>query len=77
MSERFAELDAALDSESWDWLNDNCPPLAISVQRAVDKDVSAEEIKRRVIDRLGAHRLPLAQRCEAASRHLHTLKQKT
>jgi hypothetical protein len=76
MSDKFMELDRALDEESWDWLNDNCPPLAISVQKAVEKDISAEEIKRRVIDRLGAHRLPLAQRCEAGARYLHATKQR-
>lgn len=74
MSDRFEELDRALDSESWDWLNENCPPLAISVQKAVEKGVSAVDIKRRVVDRLGAHRLPLAQRCEAGARFLHAQK---
>lgn len=74
MSDKFIELDRALDEESWDWLNDNCPPLAISVQKAVQSGISAVDIKRRVIDRLGAHRLPLAQRCEAGARHLERSK---
>lgn len=70
MSDKYIELDSVLDEESWDFLNDNYPPLALSVQKAVDKGISAEDIKRRVIQRIGAHRLPLAQRCEAAARYL-------
>lgn len=70
MSDKYLELDSVLDEESWDWLNDNFPPLAISVSRAVEKGLTPEEIKRRVIQRLGAHREALAQRCELAAKHL-------
>lgn len=70
MSDKYQELDSVLDEESWDFLNDNYPPLALSVQKAVDKGLTPEEIKRRVVERIGAHRLPLAQRCEAAARYL-------
>lgn len=76
MSDRFAELDAVLDFESWNWLNDNAPPLADAVQAAVQKGLLPAEIKRRVMERLGAHREPLAIRCEAASRHLHAQRQR-
>jgi len=53
-----------------------CSPhaLAITIAKAVQKGMSAEDIKRRVVERVGAHRLPLAHRCEAASRYLWTLK---
>lgn len=74
MSDKYQELDNVLDEESWDFLNDNYPALALTVQKAVDKGVSAEEIKRRVVERIGAHRLPLAQRCESAARYLWSLK---
>ena len=70
MSDRYEELDAVLDGESWDYLVENYPLLALSVQKAVDKGVKPEEIKRRVVERIGAHRLPLAQRCESAARWL-------
>lgn len=74
MSDRYLELDRVLDEESWEWLNDNVPPLATSVQKAVAAGISAQDIKRRVLERLGTHRMPLAQRCEAASRHLWAMK---
>lgn len=70
MSDKYIELDRVLDEESWDFLNDNYPPLALSVQTAIGKGISPEEIKRRVIQRIGAHREPLAQRCENAARYL-------
>lgn len=70
MSDRYEDLDRVLDSESWGWLCDNAPPLAESVQRAVAKGITPEQIRARVVQRLGAHRMPLAQRCEAGARHL-------
>jgi len=74
MSDKFIDLDRVLDEESWDWLNDNYPALAITVAKSVQNGMSAEDIKRRVVERVGAHRLPLAQRCESASRHLWATK---
>ncbi len=75
MSDKFADLDRVLDEESWNYLNDNYPDLAITVQRSVGKGLTPEEISRRVVQRVGAHRLPLAQRTESAARHLWTLKE--
>lgn len=74
MSDKYAELDDVLDEESWDFLNDNYPALAISVQKMVDRSISAADIKRRVIQRVGAHREPLAARCENAARYLEGTK---
>lgn len=70
MTNEYTDLDRVLDEESWDYLNDNYPALAISVQTEVGKGNSPEAIKRRVIGRIGAHREPLAQRCENAARYL-------
>lgn len=39
MSDRFIELDTVLDSESWDFLYTNYPPLAQAVQKAVEKGI--------------------------------------
>lgn len=72
MSDKYTELDQVLDSESWDFLYTNYPPLAAAVQQAVSKGLLPEQIKRRVVERLGAHREPLACRCELAARHLQT-----
>lgn len=74
MSDKYAELDSVLDAESWEWLDTNYPPLAESVQKAVAKGISPEDIKRRVVQRLGAHREALAQRCELAAKHLERNK---
>lgn len=70
MSNDYQELDDVLDAESWEWLNDNYPALAIAVQQMVGKGKTPEAIKRRMVERLGAHRIALAQRCELASRYL-------
>lgn len=70
MSDKFLDLDMTLDAESWDFLNDNYPALALSVQKSIHEGATPEQIKRRVVERVGAHRLALAQRCEAAARYL-------
>lgn len=74
MSDKYLELDAVLDSESWDWLNDNYPPLAKAVQKMVGQGVNPADIRRRVVERLGVHREALAQRCELAAMHLERNK---
>lgn len=70
MSDKYQELDTVLDEESWDFLWSNYPPLAAAVQKMVTKGVGADEIKRRVVEKLGVHREALAQRCELAAKHL-------
>lgn len=74
MSDKFFELDTVLDSESWDFLYTNYPPLAQAVQKAVEKGIGPLEIKQRVMQKLGTHREALAQRCELAARHLERNK---
>ena len=70
MSDKYAELDSVLDEESWEWLSDTAPKLATTIEKLVGKGLSAEEISRRVVQRSGAHRVALAQRCEMAARFL-------
>lgn len=72
MSDAYLELDRVLDQESWDYLNDNYPLLAASIQSSVRQGKSPSDIKRRVVERLGAHREALAKRCEVAARYLTT-----
>lgn len=74
MSDKFATLDSVLEEESYEYLLDNFPPLAAAVQKAVAAGVSAEDIRRRVMQKLGTHREALAQRCELAARHLERNK---
>jgi len=70
MNEAFAELDEILDRESWEWLSENVPTLAGAIEKLVARGLTAEEIRRRVLQRMGAHREPLAKRCENAARFL-------
>lgn len=74
MSDKYAELDTVLDEESFDYLWQNYPSLAAAVQKMVGKNVTPEEIKRRVVEKLGVHREALAQRCELAAKHLERNK---
>jgi hypothetical protein len=74
MSDKYLELDSVLETESWEWLDANFPPLADSVAKAVGKGISPEDIRRRVVLKLGAHREALAQRCELAAKHLERSK---
>lgn len=74
MSDKYSELDNVLDAESWEFLWTNYPPLALAVQKSVSAGISPEAIKRRVIERLGAHREALATRCELAAKHLERSK---
>lgn len=74
MSDKYAELDAVLDAESWEWLCENAPPLAKGVKKALEAGLTPSDIRRRVVERLGAHRTPLALRCEQAARYLATQK---
>lgn len=74
MSEALAELDIAMDEESWDFLNTKYIPIAKLVKKAVDEGIAPDVIKRRVLERLGQHRIELAIRCENAARYLHAMK---
>jgi hypothetical protein len=74
MSDKYLELDSVLDEESFDYLTREYPALAVAVQKSVAKNISPEDIKRRVLEKLGLHREPLAQRCELAARHLFNAK---
>lgn len=73
MSDAFAELDVALDEESWEWLDLEHPEVATKVKKLVANGVSPSEVKTRVLKRIGSHRLKFAARCENAARYLwHT-----
>ena len=61
----FAELDRALQAESWDWLESNHPGLAEAVQKAVGRGAEPDAIKRRIIAMTG--REELALRCALAA----------
>lgn len=64
----FDALDAAIDSESWDWPSENLPGIAEGVVIALKANQSPDSIRRRVI-RL-TQRPELALRVEQAARHV-------
>ena len=64
----FAELDRALQAESWDWLESAHPNLAEAVQNAVGRGAEPDAIKRRIIAMTG--REELALRCALAAGYL-------
>lgn len=74
MSDRYLELDSVLDEESFDYLTREYPALAVAVQKSVAKNISPEDIKRRVLEKLGLHREPLAIRCELSARYLYSVQ---
>ena len=70
MTNKCMELDETLDEESWNWLGDNHPKIAVSLEIAVQRGATPTEIRGRVLERVGPHRLEFATRCESAARHL-------
>lgn len=65
---RFDALDAALEAESWEWLEANQPVLAEALQVEIGHGATAEQIKRRVVAL--TDRWELARRCELAAKFL-------
>ena len=61
-------IDAAIDEESWEWLQDALPALAMALATEVRRGVGAEEIRRHVMQR--TQRPALAMRCSQAAQHL-------
>lgn len=70
MSDTFAEFDATIDSDAWEYLNDNYPALADTVRKAVERGATPEQLRTRWLRRAGEHRIELARRVENAARHL-------
>ena len=70
------ELGSDLDQESWSWLDVNHPTIADSVALSVNRGATPDDIYKFVVRRLGSHRADFARRCEAAARHLESVKTK-
>ena len=64
------DMTAAIDADSWFWLDRNAPMLARAVIAEVKRGRTPEQIYHFVRDRVGLHREPVAMRCEQAARHL-------
>lgn len=64
----FPDLDAAIDAESWQWLQEAAPAYADAVALEVKRGHQPSDIRQRVM-RL-TQRPALALRLEQAARHL-------
>lgn len=64
----FPDLDAAIDAESWQWLQESAPAYADAVALEVKRGHQPSDIRQRVM-RL-TQRPALALRLEQAARHL-------
>ncbi len=70
MSDIFVGFDTSLDCESWDWLSDNAPTVAVEVEKLVKLGVTPEQIRSRTLQKCGQNRVDFATRCENAARFL-------
>lgn len=68
IQQSFNDLAAALNAESWLWLQDNNYPLAKALAAEVQRGASGDDIRRFVLRHTG--RPALAARMEQAAAHL-------
>lgn len=66
----FPELDSAVNSDAWDYLQDTAPTYAAAVGQAVKSGGKPDEIYRYILDRVGMHREAMALRCRQAAQFL-------
>ncbi len=67
---KLLELGAELDKESATWLEENQPALWDALEVSVIRGASPEEIRAFVLRKVGGERTGIANRVEAAARHL-------
>lgn len=71
MSKRkYPRLSAALDQESWQWLQDTIPSIADALQDEVSQGADPDEIERFFKADYGVDREKLGKRLKQAARHL-------
>ena len=63
-------IDAAINEESWGWLQDYVPIMAQAVAEEVERNASPEQIRRHVMKQTQGQRPALAARCGQAAAHL-------
>ena len=66
-------LDAAIDAESYQWLEVSAPGLATAVSVAIEQGMTPREIRFYVGRKVGPDRQSLALRCEQAARHMERM----
>jgi len=65
-------LAAAIDAESWQWLDDNAPLYATAVQNEINAGKTPQQIRHYVMKQ--TQRQGIAMRCEQAARHLQRVE---
>lgn len=70
------EIGAELDRESCTWLQESWPDLFDAIELAVIRNVSPEQIRVFVVQKVGGERMGIANRVEAAARYLWAQKAK-
>ena len=63
-------IDAAINEESWSWLQDFVPIMAQAVAEEVKRNASPEQIRRHVMKQTQGQRPALAARCGQAAAYL-------
>lgn len=66
----FDNISAALNADSYDWLNRENAPLCAAIEGSVKQGVQPTDVYRYVLAHVGAGREALAKRCEQAAMHL-------
>jgi len=61
-------LAAAINAESWQWLQDNAPPLADALAAEVRQGATAEQVRQFAMRATG--RVEISRRLEQAATHL-------
>jgi hypothetical protein len=64
-------VEAAINEDSWNYLQDAWPEMAAAVAKEVQRGVQPDEIRRYVLRKVGEQRSPIALRCAQAAAHLH------
>ena len=63
-------IDAAINEESWGWLQDYVPVMAQAVAEEVKRNASPDDIRRHVMKQTQGQRPALAARCGQAAAYL-------
>lgn len=67
---KFDRLGKALDRQAWLWLQDVDEGIAAALEAEVEAGADPEAIRRFIVSHAGVNRVGIADRCEAAARHL-------
>lgn len=70
MTKQLSKLGAALDRQSWQWLQDAAPDIAEALEAEVMAGADPEMVRRYIVNYAGDNRTGLADRCQSAARYL-------